>query len=74
MPDEQCCNPEAPQVPCAKCGKTVFTCERKAAVNGSYLCPLHPAGVKDIDGLWFCSDECWNNYFDIYDESAEDDG
>ena len=63
MVEEQCCNQNAPQVPCVNCGKTVFTCERENAVDNSYLCPLHPEGFEDFPGQWFCSQGCWNDHF-----------
>ena len=57
-----CCDPSAPRTKCAQCGSTVHTCEREYSDNGDYRCPAHQDGFESGDGLWFCSNQCFDRY------------
>ena len=56
----KCVRPEAPVVKCCVCEKEVKTCERDVAINGNYVCPVHPEGAELSHGRWVCSDQCWD--------------
>jgi hypothetical protein len=60
--NESCADPDAPLESCFVCGKSIHTCERKEAVNNSYLCPVHGDGWQRGDGAWICSEECDQKY------------
>ena len=60
MTSEKCVDPNAPIVPCAKCGQTVHTCEREIPEGTDYRCPAHGNGCQIWDGRWVCSQECYD--------------
>lgn len=59
----ECCEPNAPVVPCSFCGKAITTCERPndwEPDNPDRICPRHNAPEQhEMSGSrWVCSNEC----------------
>jgi hypothetical protein len=70
---KKCANPDAPVVPCFRCGKPTHTCELEVPieVNGMYFdytCPVHPDGLEDSKGRWFCGNGCYDRFY--WDEAT----
>jgi len=55
----ECCDPNAPKIPCAQCGKPVYTCERETPVDSDYRCPAHLDGFEIGGNLWVCGESCF---------------
>lgn len=65
----QCADPDAPLEKCLNCDKIIHTCERTVAIYNDYRCPVHKDGFETNDGNWFCSSECYDQYFGMENEA-----